>query len=95
MAPLGVSFSLQTEDQGLVEFGLSAILDPFDFNQFMICPWAMSFFQTLHPAPFHSVSCSLLEVRPGPQCCVYNLLEGQPECSWSFHGVGVEGWNTV
>jgi len=30
MAPLGVSFSLQIEDQGLVEFYLSAIMDPFD-----------------------------------------------------------------
>ena len=29
-------FSLQTEDQGLVEFDLSAILDPFDFNFFML-----------------------------------------------------------
>ena len=38
MAPLGASFSLQIEDQGLVEFDLSAILDPFDFNQFMLCP---------------------------------------------------------
>ena len=63
MAPLGVSFSLQIEDQGLVEFGFSAILDPFDFNQFLLCPWAISFFQKLHPAPFHSVSCSLPEPR--------------------------------
>ena len=30
MEPLGVSFSLQIEDQGLVEFDLSAILDPLD-----------------------------------------------------------------
>ena len=45
MAPLGVSFSLQIEDQGLVEFDLFAILDPFDFNPFMLCPWAMSFFK--------------------------------------------------
>ena len=36
MEPLGVSFSLQTEDQGLVEFDLSAILDPLDFNGFML-----------------------------------------------------------
>ena len=33
-----MSFSLQIDDQGLVEFDLSAILDPFDFNQFMLCP---------------------------------------------------------
>ena len=60
MAPLGVSFSLQIEDQGLVEFDLSAILDPFDSNQFMLClcPWAMSFFQKLCPGPFPPVSCS-------------------------------------
>ena len=32
MAPLGVSFSLLIEDQGLVEVDLSAILDPFDSN---------------------------------------------------------------
>ena len=81
MAPLDVSFSLQIEDQGLVEFGLSAILNPFDFNQFMICPWAMSFFQKLHPASFHSVSFSLPEPHRGPQCCLYNLLEGQLESS--------------
>ena len=50
MVPLGVSFSLQIENQGLVEFDLSVILDPFDFNRFMLCPWAMSFFQKLCPA---------------------------------------------
>ena len=37
MVPLGVSFSLQIKDQGLVEFDLSANLDPFDFNQLMLC----------------------------------------------------------
>ena len=52
MAPLGVLFSLLIEDQGLVEVDLSAILDPFDCNQFMLCPQAMSFFQKLCPAPF-------------------------------------------
>ena len=40
MELLSVSFSLLIEDQGLV--GLSAILDPFDSNWFMLCPWAMS-----------------------------------------------------
>ena len=30
LAPLGVSFNLQIEDQGLVEVDLSVILDPFD-----------------------------------------------------------------
>ena len=40
-----MSFSLQFENQGLVEIDLSVILDPIDFNQFMLCLWAMSFFQ--------------------------------------------------
>ena len=53
MAPQCVSFSLLIEDQGLV--GLSAILDPFDSNWFMLCPWAMSFFQKLCPAPLPPV----------------------------------------
>ena len=51
MVPLGVSFSLQIEDQGLAEFDLSAILEPLGFNQLMICSWALSFFQKLCPAP--------------------------------------------
>ena len=42
----------------------------------------MSFFQKLCPAPFPPVSCSFPEPHPGPQCCLYNLLEGQPENSW-------------
>ena len=50
--PLGVSFSLLIEDQGPVEVNLSAILDPFDSNQFMLCSLAMSFFQKLCPAAF-------------------------------------------
>ena len=52
MALLGVSFSLLIVDQGLVEGDLSAILDPFDCNWFMLCSWAMLFFQKLRPAPF-------------------------------------------
>ena len=81
MVPLGVSFSLQIENQGLVEFDLSVILDPFDFNWFMLCSWAMSFFQNLFPALFPPVSCSFPEPCPGSQCCLYNLLKGQPENS--------------
>ena len=50
--PLGVLFNLQIEDQGLVEFDLSAILDPFDFNWFVLCPWAMPFCQKLCLAAF-------------------------------------------
>ena len=84
--PLGVSFSLQTENQGLVKFDLSVILDPSDFNWFMLCPWAMSFFQKLCPALFPPVLCSFPKPCPGPQCCLYNLLEGQPEYSWPLGG---------
>ena len=74
-----MSFSLQFGDQGLVEL---VILDPFDFNQLMLCPWAMSFFQKLCPAPFLPVSCSFTEPSLGPQCCLYHLLKGEPENSW-------------
>ena len=52
MVPLGVSFSLLIEDQGLRKIDLSAILDPFDSKRFMMCPWAMSSFQKLCPAHF-------------------------------------------
>ena len=84
--PLGVSFSLQIEDQGLVEFDLSAILDRLDFNGFMFCFWAMSFFQKLFPAPFPPVSCFFPLPHPVPQCCLYSLLVGQPENSWPLGG---------
>ena len=56
MVPLGVSFSLLIEDQGQSKIDLSAILDPFDSNGFMLCPWAISFFQKLCPATFLPVS---------------------------------------
>ena len=52
-ASLGVSFHLLTEDQGLV---LSAILVPFDSDQFILCPWAMLFIQKLCPVPFPPVT---------------------------------------
>ena len=49
---------------------LSAILVPFDSNQFMLCPWAMSSFQKLCPAPFPPVTvrtpCSLLRAQVQP-----------------------------
>ena len=60
MAPLGVSFHLLIEDQGLV---LSAILVPFDSNWFMLCPWATSFFQKLCPAPFPAVTLQVGKTR--------------------------------
>jgi len=52
----GCVFSLLTEDQGLIKVNLSAILDPFDSNCFMLCPWGMSFFQKFCPAPFPPVT---------------------------------------
>ena len=54
---LGVSFSLYIENQCLVEFDLSVSLDPFYFSWFILCPWAMAFFQKLCPTPsllFHA-----------------------------------------
>ena len=63
MAPLGVSFGLlmcynehMLRTRGLVEVDLSAVLDPFDSNQLMLCPWAMSFFERLCAVPFPPVS---------------------------------------
>ena len=53
LAPLGVSFGLLIEDQGL---DLSALLVPFNSNQFTLCPWAMPFFQKLCPASFPPVT---------------------------------------
>ena len=38
MVPLGVSCSLLIENQGLTKVHLSAILDPFDSNRWMLCP---------------------------------------------------------
>ena len=52
----GCVFSLLTEDQGLIKVNLSAILDPFDSNCFILCPWGMSFFQKFCPAPFLPVT---------------------------------------
>ena len=46
----------------------------------------MSLFQTLCPAPFPPVSSSFPEPRPSPQCCLYNLLDGQPENSCPLGG---------
>ena len=42
----------------------------------------MSLFQKLCPAPSHPVLCSFPEPNLGPQCCLYPLLEKQPENSW-------------
>ena len=51
LEPLDVSFSLLIEDKGLIKVDLSAILDPFNSNQFMLCPQAVSFFRKLCPTP--------------------------------------------
>ena len=63
MAPLGVSFGLlmcynehMLRTRGLVEVDLSAVLDPFDSNQFILCPLAGSFFRRVCPASFLPVS---------------------------------------
>ena len=53
MAPLGVSFHLLIEDQGLV---LSAALVLCDSNWFMFRPRAMPLFEKLCPAPFPPVT---------------------------------------
>ena len=55
LEPLGVSFSLLIEEKGLIKVDLSAILDPFNSNLFMLCPQAMSFFRKLCPTttPHH------------------------------------------
>ena len=54
MTSLGVSFSLLIEDQGLIKVDLSAMLNLFDSNWFILCPWAMSFFSKVVPCPFPS-----------------------------------------
>ena len=66
MVPLGVSFSLLIENQGLVEVDLSAILGPFDSNGFILCPRVMSFFLKLCPAPL-SLLFHYHEVNTGAQ----------------------------
>ena len=45
MMHLCVSLSLLIEVQGLIKVDLSAVLDPFDSNWFMLHPQAVSFFQ--------------------------------------------------
>ena len=49
LEPLGVSFSLLIGNKAPVEVDLSAVLDPFDSNWFMLCPLALSLFQKLCP----------------------------------------------
>ena len=74
-APLGVSFHLLTEDQGLV---LSAVLVPFDSNWFMLCPWAMSFFQKLCLASLPPVTFPLLPFV----ACIHPILVSSRSRPW-------------
>ena len=80
LAPLGVSFSSQIGDQALVEFGFSSwthlILIGLCFT-LVLC----HSFKSCALPPFPPVSCSFPAPHPDPQCCLYNLLEGQPENS--------------
>ena len=41
----------------------SAALDPFESNQFLLSPRALSLFQRLYPTPFPPVSKTLSQVR--------------------------------
>ena len=56
MMATGCVFSLLIEDQGLIKVNLSAILDPFDSDCFMLCPWVMLFFEKFCPDPFPLVT---------------------------------------
>ena len=42
----------------------------------------MSFFSKVVPCRLPSCFMLSPELGPGPQCCLYNHLEGQPENSW-------------
>lgn len=61
MEPPGVLFHSLIEDKGPV---LSAVLVPFESNRWVLCPWAVSLFRKLCPAPF----------RPGTDICVYEHI---------------------
>ena len=52
----------------------------------MPMPLGYVIFQKLCPGPFPSVSYSFPEPLTRPQCCLYNLLEGQPVNSWPLGG---------
>ena len=58
---LWMSFHLLIEDKGPV---LSVILVPFDSNCCVLCPWTLSLFQKLCPAPF----------PPFTDICVYEHI---------------------
>ena len=84
---LWVSFSLQIKDQGLVEFDLSSWTHLILIDLCYVLGLCHSFkANSLGYALFLPVSCSLPEPRLGPQCCFYNLPEGQPGNSWPLGG---------
>ena len=63
--PLGVSFSLLIEDQGLViKVDLSAILNSFDSNQFMLYPLGYVILSKVVPCPLPSCF-----TATEPTCC--------------------------
>ena len=91
MMPLDVSFSLLIKNQGLVEVDLSAILDPFDSNRFMLYSWGMSFFpKSCPPLPllFHfHFSPSICHEVMGPDAMIllFRMLGFKPPFSlYSF-----------
>ena len=51
-----MSFSLLMADQDLVKVDLSAIFSTLNSDWFVLCPWAISFFPRLCPAPFPPVT---------------------------------------
>ena len=75
-----MSFRLQIEDQGLVEFDLSSWTHLILIGLCYALVLGHSFKSCALP-PFSPISCSFPEPHPGPQCCLYNLLVGQPENS--------------
>ena len=77
-----LSFSLQIEDQGLVAFDLSSWTHLILISYVM--PLGYVILSKVVPCPFPPVSCSFPELRLGPQCWLYKILEGQPENSQPF-----------
>ena len=54
------------------------------FSSVYVMPLCYVIFLKVCPAPLPPVSCFFPEPHPGPQCCLYNILEGQQENSWPF-----------
>ena len=83
--PLSVSFSLQIGDQGLVEFDLSSWTYLILIGLCYALELCHSFKSCALPPSllFHAL---FLIPTQGPQCCFYNILEGQPKNSWPLGG---------